>query len=250
MVPRQRYGPLSVQRPFYPEGACCHTYLLHPPGGVVGGDHLEIDINTQSGAHGLVTTPGAGKFYLSAGDTAQVKQSLTVGADSRFEYLPQENIYFPGARVHSRTDINVDDNSGLVLWEKHCFGRPANHESFSEGEVTTELHLRRHGSLLFSEKQRVDHDEIERASGFRGNAVAATLLVYGTKLSSDLLQALREQVPESALSGISMPEDELLLVRCLGNNTAAINAYFIRLWQLLRPALFELPACSPRIWNT
>ena len=164
MVPRRRYGPLSVQRPFYPEGDCCHVYLLHPPGGVVGGDRLDIDIKIQSGAQGLVTTPGAGKFYLSAGDTAQIRQAFSLAADSSLEFMPQENIYFPGARVHSRTDIDLDVSSSLVLWEKHCFGLPANHEAFSDGQVITELHLRRQGQLVYTEKQRVDQIEIERAS--------------------------------------------------------------------------------------
>ncbi len=52
------FGPLMVQKPFYPELVkVCHVYLLHPPGGVVHGDQLKININIDSSAHALITTP-------------------------------------------------------------------------------------------------------------------------------------------------------------------------------------------------
>ena len=37
---RKHLGPLVIQKPFYPEGEVCHVYLIHPPGGIVGGDEL------------------------------------------------------------------------------------------------------------------------------------------------------------------------------------------------------------------
>src|SRR5687768_5578343 len=65
---RRHSGPLTIQKPFYPEPAgVCHVYLLHPPGGVAGGDRLELDVAVAAGAHVLITTPAAGKFYRCDG---------------------------------------------------------------------------------------------------------------------------------------------------------------------------------------
>ena len=117
LVPLKRYGPLSVQRPFYPEKEVCHVYLLHPPGGVVGGDKLELQVDLEPQAKALFTTPGATKFYLSAGHFAQVKQQLKVQQDAELEYLPQENIYFPGSLVNAKTSLQVAKNSSAIVWE-------------------------------------------------------------------------------------------------------------------------------------
>ena len=250
MIPQRRYGPLSVQRAFYPEGETCHVYLLHPPGGVVGGDRLDLQVALDEQAQALLTTPGATKFYLSAGECAQVQQQFTLAQDAAMEYLPQENIYFPGALVNIKTTLDVDASSHLILWEKHCLGRPANNEVFDTGKIISRLELRADKRLLFHETQRIDAAEIQSASGLRGEPVMATLLVCSNRLQKQWLDDLREYQPDSGIAGITQPLPNLLLVRYLGDSTDAVNRYFIALLDVLRPLVLGRKPCHPRIWNT
>ena len=250
LIPLRRYGPLSVQRAFYPEQDVCHVYLLHPPGGVVGGDRLDLQIELEPRARALFTTPGATKFYLSAGAQAQVTQLLSVQEHGGLEYLPQENIYFPGSLVRAKTTLALTRNSTAIVWEKHCFGRPANNEFYASGKVVTELEVRLDEKLIYTEKQRIDAAEINRATGLRHNPVFGSLLVYSTQLTRALLESLRAITPLHGLSGMTQPLENLLVARYMGSSTADLNAYFIRLLELLRPQLLKSEICRPRIWNT
>jgi len=250
LLPLQRYGPLSVQRPFYPEGDCCHVYLLHPPGGVVGGDSLDLEVGLQPGAKGLFTMPGAARFYLSAGQTARVEQRFEVGASAELEFLPQENIYFPGALVNASTTIDAEPGARVLLWEKHCFGRPANREAFSHGRLRSRLELRSAGKLIYTETQRVDAAELRRASGFRGEPVSGTLLAWGADIDDAALDELRRVTPARGFAGITRIDASLLLARYLGPSTSDLGRFFSELWTGLRPLLLGRDACPPRIWNT
>ena len=127
-VHRSHRGPLGMQRAFYPEGDVCHVTLLHPPGGVVSGDELEISVNVGRGASALVVTPGATKHYRSraAVSGAGVAGSLNPGAVERetgaslpsvgvvrqllnvdggsLEWLPNESIHFDGSEAQVRAN--------------------------------------------------------------------------------------------------------------------------------------------------
>jgi len=103
---RSHSGPLLIQRPFYPEGPVCHTYVLHPPGGIVGGDHLSIDAHCANAAEGLVTTPGATKYYGSDGRQAIQVQKVCVDEGS-LEWMPQESIFFDRCKALQQLSINL-----------------------------------------------------------------------------------------------------------------------------------------------
>jgi len=60
---RRHAGPLQVQKSFYPEGApVCHNIVLHPPGGIVGGDRLRIEMHVHAHLENTVLFPRAAQL--------------------------------------------------------------------------------------------------------------------------------------------------------------------------------------------
>lgn len=246
---RQR-GPLAVQRPFYPESGVCHLYLLHPPGGVVGGDSLDIAVLVASGAHTLITTPGAAKFYRSAGALATQEQHLRVAEGGLLEWFPQENILFSGARLRGRTSVELSGDGRFVGWEMQSLGRPVIGERFETGSADLGLRVLRAGRPLLLERLRLDSSSgLDGSSGLRGFPVTATLLASGANAAD--LEAARQGIaaPPGLPFGITLVDD-LIVARCLSKAVEPVQRIFIALWGILRPRLIGRAACLPRIWAT
>ena len=249
LAERQRHGPLAVQRAFYPEGDICHVYLLHPPGGVVGGDQLNIDVRLGRGASSLVTTPGATKFYRSAGPLARQIQTITMQSGARLEWLPQENIFFPGAEVALETRIELHGDARLALWEIQCLGRPVIGEGFESGHIDSRLSVSRDGLPLIRERLRVDADKRASLSLMAGLAVSGTLLI--SNADGAQVEACRELLFAGGTdyAGASLIED-ILVVRYLGNSSERARRLFTDIWQTLRADTLGHPPGVPRIWAT
>ena len=149
-------GPLRVQKALYPEGdAVCHAIVLHPPAGIAGGDSLEIDVKVDAGAHALLTTPGAGKWYRSAGSSARLTQRITVADDGVCEWLPQESIVFNGALGALETVVELHGNACFIGAEMLCFGRTGSGEHFTRGKLGISTRISRDGRPLWLERGRI-----------------------------------------------------------------------------------------------
>ena len=104
-------GPLRILQSMWPEGdAVCHNVLVHPPGGLVGGDTLQVEVSVAEGSHGLVTTPGASRFYRSEGEAAVQDVRIRMEAGARLEWLPLEALYYSGCRAENR--LHMDPGAG------------------------------------------------------------------------------------------------------------------------------------------
>ena len=245
LVDRQQQGPLTIQRPFYPEGKPCHIYLLHPPGGIVGGDKLELDIFLDHDSHLLMTMPGASKFYRSHGNISQLKQKFTLAKNSIMEWLPQENIFFNGANANLTTEFNLTLNSRLLGWETLCFGRPVMHEKFVQGNIKSRLTINLPDELGLDEHLKI----IEGNSAPIGNyTYSATLFAYPINLA--ILQQVQKRFENSRVPIGATALGQLLTVRMLANDNQICQQYLHQLWALLRPLIINSPACPPRIWAT
>jgi urease accessory protein len=247
---RRREGPLAVQRPFYPGDGACHLYLLHPPGGVVGGDRLEIEVDVRDPAHALITTPGAAKVYRSAGAEAVLEQRLRIEAGGVLEWFPHETILFPGARVRQRTRVELAGDARFLGWEIQSLGRPAIGERFASGSADLDLTVLRDGRPLLVERLRLRSGaDLDGPSGLRGFPVAATFVAAGAG-EADLLACREGTTPPADLLFAMTRLDDLLVARCLARSVEPVHRLFVALWGVLRPRLIGHEASPPRIWAT
>ncbi len=250
---REHCGPLQVQRAFYPEPhGACHVYILHPPGGVVGGDELSIEISLAEDAQVLATTPAAGKFYRSQDLPARLNQQFRVAPRAMLEWFPQENIVFDGAHARWQTRVDLAENSLFMGWEITCLGRPANRESFSAGELRMGLEIWRAGTPLCIERGRFTGGAATLSApwGMAGHAVLGNFMC--TAPSPETVAVVREATRAlvgDGLFGVTRL-DELLVCRYLGDSAPHARQLFQRAWEVLRPRVCGREACAPRIWQT
>jgi urease accessory protein len=267
LVERHHKGPLLVQRPFYPEGDPCHVYLVHPPGGVVGGDELRIDVQVDAGAHALITTPAATKFYRCDGRVSSQTQELRA-AGATLEWLPQENIFYPGADARTATRAHVDADSRFIGWEINCLGLPARGEPFDAGTLRLDLELwkaapeadaaelrrvpvslKTRNVPIFLDRMRLRGESAARGArwGLAGQEAVGTLLA--TPATREDIECLRELVADKPYAAVSLV-DGVLVLRALAPQAESVRNLFISAWQRLRPRIIGRPAVLPRIWNT
>jgi urease accessory protein len=255
LVKKRHSGPLQVQKPLYPEGpGICQSILLHPPGGVAGGDRLDIQAGLSAGCHTLITTPGAAKWYRSGGRPARQTVKLTVADGALLEWLPQETILFDGAHAEIQTRIDLNGSASFLGWEITCLGRTASGERFSEGLWRQSTEIRRDDTLLWGEYGLLEGNDplLESPIGLAGHPVTAAFMAAGREVSEELRDACRlVEVADGGTDrcGITL-FPELLVARYLGNSSERAKCYFTTLWRLLRPHFGGVEACPPRIWNT
>ena len=247
---RDHDGPLVVQKPLYPEGQeICHAIIVHPPGGIAGGDELTLNARTEENASALLTTPGAAKWYRSAGPWA--KQSVAFDVQGTLEWLPQETIVFDGALAQTSYDVNLGADAALIGWDIVCLGRTGSGERFARGSYRTSIQVRRGGKLLWLERGRVEGGGglMDSHAGLAGEPVFGTLFASASNLNQELLNATRLVEPEEGRGAVTLLPG-ILLARYLGGSGEAARRYFIALWRILRPALTGREATEPRIWRT
>ncbi len=251
-------GPLRVLRSLHPEGpGVCHSVLVHPPGGIVGGDTLAIELGLGRGAHALVTTPGATRFYRSTG--APASQSLSVRAEggARLEWLPLETIAFSGCIAENRASFALDRGAEMIGWDVTALGLPASDQPFVAGSFTQSIAIP--GTWL--ERGKVAGDDLhllDSPLGWAGRRVLATLWFgAGSALAEArrdaLLQAARELARGGDLrasAGASAAQAQVVVVRVLAPKVEPAMALLTAIWSAWRRIAWDLPVCAPRVWRT
>lgn len=256
-VLRHRHtGPLRILQSLYPEGdAICHNVLVHPPGGLVGGDTLDITATAGPGAHGLLTTPGATRFYRSAGEQALQRTELTLMEGARLEWLPLEALCYDACQAENRLTMRLAPGAALLGWDVTALGLPNAGLPFARG------HFQQHIEVpgLWLERGRIDAaDErlLNSPLGLAGHrCLASVFFIAGSPLGresrQDALDAARAVIdahPLATTAGATSPNGQVVIVRALAPLVEPAMDLMRRVRAAWRARLWALPATNPRIW--
>jgi len=250
-------GPLRVLRALHPEGGVCHSVLVHPPGGVVGGDELAIALTLGEGAHALVTTPGATRFYRSAGATAMQTLRVAAAGASRLEWLPLETIAYSGCLASNALRFELAAGAEMIGWDVTALGLPESERPFDAGRFTQSIELPgrwlERGSIAAS-----DDRLLGSPLGWAGRRVLATMwFASGDALDPvrsdallDVARAAAAAHPLAATTGATSPQPGVIVVRALGERVEPAMELLQRIWRAWRPLAWGLAATAPRVWST
>jgi urease accessory protein len=263
--PRQRTiahdrhdGPLRVLQALYPEGdSICHHVLVHPSGGVVGGDVLNIAARVESGAHALITTPGATRFYRSAGESALQTLNADVADGARLEWLPLESIAHSGCIAENRMQFNLQNGGEMMGWDVLALGLPASNLAFERGSFTQRIEFP--GRWL--ERGVMDANDVHllnSAVGWAGHRVMGSLwFAVGGSLAAprrdDLIDSARGVIEGHTLrstAGVTSAHEGIIVLRALAHRVEPLMQLMTAVWGKWRRIAWQLDAPPPRVWRT
>jgi urease accessory protein len=246
-------GPLRVLRRLYPEGpGICHHVLVHPPGGIVGGDTLQLDARLASGAHALITTPGATRFYRSAGPPAQQQVRAQLADGARLEWLPLETIAYTGCQVRNALHFDLAPDAEMIGWDLLALGLPAADQTFLQGSYLQELSL----PGLWQERGRIDAADallLDSPLGWDGRRVLGTLwFATGSALSAARRDALLESArePLARHAGATAVHERVVVLRVLAERVEPAMALLAAVRGAWRSLAWGLAPNPPRVWRT
>jgi urease accessory protein len=250
-------GPLRVLQSLYPEGdAVCHNVLVHPPGGLVGGDTLDIAVTAAAGSHGLITTPGATRFYKSLGETALQRTHIRLAAGARAEWLPMEALCYSGCLAENRLTMDLAPGAELMGWDVTALGLPGASQPFIQGSFCQHIEL----PGVWLERARLRAEDLlllDSPLGLAGQRCVATLFfASGSKLERKrrelALDVAREVMGTHALmntAGATSPDAQVVVVRVLAPLVEPAMGLLRQVWKSWRRHFWDQAAPSPRIWS-
>lgn len=250
-------GPLRILQSLYPEGdGICHNVLVHPPGGLVGGDTLDVTASAGPGAHGLVTTAGATRFYRSARELALQRTQLALAEGARLEWLPLEALCYNACNAENHLTLNLAAGAECMGWDVTALGLPHAGQPFEMGRFVQHIEV----PGLWLERgviDAADHRLLESPLGLAGHrCVASLFFVTGTMLNKarrdtalDAARAVMDAHSLKATAGATSPNGQVVVVRVLAPQVEPAMQLLKQVRAAWRAALWQLDPAPPRIWS-
>ena len=247
--------PWRLLPPIYlDETGAAYTLLVNPSGGLVGGDHLSIDMTVEQGAHVLISAPSANRVYRTEGPVSEQHVTIAVEPGAVLEWFPEHTIPFAGSRYRQSLRATVAPGATLLLWDALASGRIARGERWAFTDLENEILITTASGSSLLERYVLGPATDLGAVGLaeEWDYVASFYVVNDailpevwTRLESNIAVLLNTK-PGAVLGGVSTPPVPGLAVKLVARTAPDLLAMMDALWVAVRAELWGLP---PVAWR-
>lgn len=247
--------PWKLLPPIYlDDTGAAYTLLVNPSGGLVGGDHLSIDMNVEQDAHVLISAPSANRVYRTEGKVSEQHVNITVGPGAVLEWFPEHTIPFAGSRFRQTLQATLAPGATLLLWDAVASGRIARGERWAFTDLENDIRIMMaSGSTLFERYVLDPSADLGRVGLAEEWNYVASLYVVNDSTPSEVWNGLESKIatildarPGEVLGGVSVGPVPGLAVKILARTAPDLNAILDALWAAVREGLLNLPPVSLR----
>jgi urease accessory protein len=229
--------------------------IIHPPGGIAGGDRLTLEVDLERNSNVLVTTPAATKWYKAINRLSSQQITIRVGDGATLDWLPQENIFFNAARAEITLTLQVAPSATVIGWEVLLLGRQLSGERWEEGNLSLVTVIRGgNGKLLWAEQTLLEATSLVRQAGqgLDGRNIFGLLWVVGSCCTPELAQEIAADLPfaDELRAGATCLRSGVLLVRVLSRQIEPLRKLLVSCWNQLRPRVHGFQSQPLRLWST
>jgi len=253
---RTVFGRTSCRTPWHlfppiylDDTGSAYTLLVNPSGGLVGGDHLSIDLSVGPKAHALISSPSANRVYRSLSKDAVQEVHITVEPGGILEWVPEHTIPFAGSRFRQTIDVKLAAGATLILWDAVASGRIAHGERWKFATLENQIRITTTSGASVKEHYALTPDDTKGGIGLADAwDYVGSLFVIGdsidisiwASLDSTLADILEKQ-SDQVLGGVSQPTVPGLVVKLVAKSAPALTTALNELWAAVRQALWKQP---------
>jgi urease accessory protein len=206
----------------------------------------------------VITTPGATRFYRSAGAAGIQHVRATLGSCARLEWLPLESIAHSGCIAENHAQFELANDAEMIGWDMLALGLPAAGEAFVAGRFAQHLEL----PAVWLERGLIDSADTRLLQSPLGLAGRSTLLTLwfacGQPMASArvdaLVEAARAHVPaddaDAVVAGVTALQQRVIVLRALAHRVEPAMALAQAVRAAWRGVAWQLPPTAPRVWRT
>jgi len=218
-------SPLKLLVPT-PRGTAVWAYSSTYGGGLLGGDHIALDVGVGADARLLLATQASTKVYPADGaDWSRQELTATVADGGLLVQLPDPTTAFAGARFRQRLSIACAPSASAVILDWFTAGRSARGESWDFAAYDSRTELTVDGVPVVIDALRLVADggpTIGARCG--GHRCLATLVLHGQQCAEAARAAVATvaALPATAIDGVLIAASPLAngaIIRAAGPGT-------------------------------